>query len=111
MKFRSSGVAGRLVALAGVVGRDEDGGPVAGLLPQTARVLERIESALAEHGLDRSHVIRLRIYMVDVADWPAVLQVLAEWFGPMLPAATVVGDVTLVEPWMLLEIETDAVRN
>lgn len=111
MKFRSSGVAGRLVALAGVVGRDEDGGPVAGLLPQTTRVLARIESVLSEHGLDRSHVIRLRIYMVDVSDWPAVLQVLTEWFGPTLPAATVVGDVTLVEPWMLLEIETDAVRN
>ena len=111
MKFLSSGTAGRLVALAGVVGRDEEGGPVAGLLPQTTRTLERIESVLAEHGLVRSHVIRMRIYMVDVSDWPSVLDVLTKWLGPTLPAATVVGNVTLVEPWMLIEIETDAVQN
>ena len=111
MKFLTSGSAGPFLALAGMVGRDEQGGPVSGLLPQTVRALERIESVLAEHDLDRSHVIRLRIYLVDVSDWPAVLEVLTEWFGPTLPAATVVGNVTLVEPWMLIEIDTDAVRN
>lgn len=111
MKFRTSGSAGRFLALAGMVGRDHDGGPVVGLLPQTVRALERIEAVLAEHGLDRSHIIRLRVYMVDVAGWPAVLEVLTEWFGPTLPAATVLGGVTLVEPWMLIEIDTDAVGN
>lgn len=111
MKFRTSGSAGHFLALAGMVGRDHDGGPVDGLLPQTVRSLERIESVLADHGLDRTHIIRLRVYMVDVAGWPSVLEVLTEWFGPTLPAATVVGNVTLVEPWMLIEIDTDAVRN
>ena len=111
MRFRSSGSAGELVALAGVVGRDEEGGPVDGLLPQTVRTLERIGAVLAGHGLDRSDVIRLRVYLVDVSDWPSVLDVLVDWFGPTLPAATVVGGLNLVEPWMLIEIETDAARK
>lgn len=108
MKFLTSGTAGQFIAVAGTVGRDEAGGPVAGLAPQTISALERVEAVLGEHGLDRSHIIRLRVYLADIADWPEVLGTFTDWFGAALPAATVIGDVTLVEPWMLIEIETDA---
>jgi isochorismate pyruvate lyase len=108
MTFRTSGSAGELVAVAGMVGRDDAGNPIVGLVPQTKRALERIEVVLAERGLDRSHIIRLRVFLVDAAAWPEVLHIFKSWFGPTLPAATVIGGVTLVEPWMLIEIETDA---
>ncbi|MDA2980063.1 MAG: Rid family hydrolase [Actinomycetota bacterium] len=108
MEFRTSGTTTSLVTVAGVVGRSHDGGPVDGVGPQTQRTLERINDILEPHGLAQSHILRIRVYLTDVKDWPEVLAVLGGWFDGNLPAATVVGNVTLVEPWMKVEIESDA---
>lgn len=107
MEFRTTGTTTSLVTVAGVVGRSLEGGPVDGVARQTQRTLERINDILEPHGLDQSHILRIRVYLTDVSDWPEVLGVLDTWFDGNLPAATVVGNVTLVEPWMRVEIESD----
>jgi len=93
----------------GMVGRDRSTGEVvAGVVPQTRRSLERVEEALTEHELDRSSLVRLRVYLTNIGDWPAVRDEITAFLGNDWPPALVVAVSALVEPAMKVEIEADA---
>src|SRR5437879_8336491 len=55
---------------------------------QTRQAFRNIEKALAEAGAILADVVRVRYYMPDIADWPAIVPVLGEVFGAVRPAAT-----------------------
>ena len=55
------------------------------------------------------HVIRTRMYVVDIADAEAVGLAHAEAFGTHPPAATLVEVSALIAPDFLVEVELDAV--
>jgi enamine deaminase RidA (YjgF/YER057c/UK114 family) len=76
---------------------------------QTHQVLANIARALAQVGARLEDIVRLRIYVVNHADWPAVGAALGETFGAIRPANALVGVAWLVDPAMLVEIEADAV--
>ena len=67
---------------------------------QTAQTLDNIERALSALGSSRDAVVRLRIYVVDFADFEAIARALSERFGSVLPAATMVKVAGLVDPAM-----------
>ena len=48
---------------------------------QARQALRNIEAALAEAGSTLSDVVRVRYYVPDAADWPAIVPVLGEVFG------------------------------
>lgn len=48
------------------------------------------------------------MFVVDIDDWEAIGRVHGEFFGEILPAATMVEVARLVSPDMLIEIEADA---
>jgi enamine deaminase RidA (YjgF/YER057c/UK114 family) len=100
--------AGDLITVVGMVGRDAGGAIVEGVVPQTRRALERIEEALAEHGRDRHSLVRLRVYLTDIADWPAVRDEITLFLGEEWPPAAVVQVQALVDPAMKVELEVDA---
>jgi enamine deaminase RidA (YjgF/YER057c/UK114 family) len=75
---------------------------------QTRYVIRKIEAALREAGASLSDVVRTRIYVRDLADWPAVARAHGELFGATLPACTLVR-AEPIEPEMLVEIEAEAV--
>jgi enamine deaminase RidA (YjgF/YER057c/UK114 family) len=75
---------------------------------QARRCAELIEEALKSFGVDRRHVIRTRILLTKMADWPAVAAVHAEFFGEARPAATMFEVSRLIDPDWLVEIEADA---
>jgi enamine deaminase RidA (YjgF/YER057c/UK114 family) len=77
---------------------------------QARQAIRNIERALAEVGGDLRDVVRTRMFVVDIArDWEAVGRAHAEAFGSARPATTMVEVRRLIEEWMLVEIEADAV--
>jgi enamine deaminase RidA (YjgF/YER057c/UK114 family) len=64
---------------------------------------------LAEAGARLSDIVRVRYYVPDIADWPAIVPVLGEVFGTIRPAATALV-CGLVDPRMKIEIEATARR-
>ena len=74
---------------------------------QTTYILEKIEAALRELGVDRSAVVRTRVFVREIADWPAVARAHGAFFSAVRPANTLVR-AEPIEPTMLVEIEIDA---
>jgi enamine deaminase RidA (YjgF/YER057c/UK114 family) len=75
---------------------------------QARYIIRKIEAALREAGAGLEHVVRTRIYVRDLADWPAVARAHGEIFGAIRPACTLVR-AEPIEPAMLVEIEAEAV--
>jgi enamine deaminase RidA (YjgF/YER057c/UK114 family) len=102
---------GEWVFVAGTTGFDYAAMTIAGDPAEQARqAFRNIEKALAEAGAVLADVVRVRYYLPDAADWPAIVPVLGEVFGPIRPAATALI-CGLVDPRMKIEIEVTARRS
>ena len=75
---------------------------------QTTEILAIITRALAEAGATLHHVVRTRIYVTDIAQWPAVARAHQEVFGGIDPVSTMVEVSALISPDMVVEIEAEA---
>ncbi len=77
---------------------------------QARQVLRNIEWALGQAGATLEDVVRMRIYVTDIRrDWQAVGRAHAEALGAVRPATSMVEVSRLIEDWMLVEIEADAI--
>jgi enamine deaminase RidA (YjgF/YER057c/UK114 family) len=75
---------------------------------QTHYIIDKCEAALAEAGAGLADVVRTRIFVRDLSDWPAVARAHGARFGTIRPACTLVR-AELIDPAMLVEIEAEAV--
>ncbi len=92
---------------AGPDGRSQHPGDVAG---QARAVFAIINGALEEAGFALTDVVRIRMFLTDMALAGDLMAVQAELFREIRPAATLVGVSALIEPTLLIEIEADARR-
>jgi enamine deaminase RidA (YjgF/YER057c/UK114 family) len=77
---------------------------------QARHILVKIERYLGEAGASRRHVVRTRMYVTDAdAQWEDVARAHSEFFGDVMPAATLVQVSRLIGSEYLVEIEVDAV--
>jgi enamine deaminase RidA (YjgF/YER057c/UK114 family) len=102
--------AGNLVEVSGTVAVDEEGNTVGIGRPyeQTAFILRKIGQALERAGCSQADVIRTRIYVTDISNWPEVARAHAETYGDIRPASTLIEVSALVDPSFLVEIEATA---
>ncbi|MCH8867199.1 MAG: RidA family protein [Proteobacteria bacterium] len=76
---------------------------------QTQRCIEVIAAALEEAGCGLEHVIRTRMFVTDIEQWPDIARAHEEAFGDIAPATSMVEVARLIEPDVLIEIEADAI--
>jgi enamine deaminase RidA (YjgF/YER057c/UK114 family) len=102
--------AGNLVEVSGTVAVDENGNTVGIGKPyeQTVFVLQKIGQALEKAGCTQSDVIRTRIYVTDISNWPEVARAHSETYGNVRPASTLIEVSRLVDTSFLVEIEATA---
>lgn len=76
---------------------------------QTRQILANILWALEQAGASANDVVRYRLYLTNIEDWPVVTEEVAAVFGEVRPTGTLVEVKGLINPEMLVEIEVDAV--
>ena len=74
---------------------------------QARQCFVNIAAALAPAGGDLNHLVRVRYYIPDAADWETIAPIFGEVLGQVRPAATALV-CALVDPRMKIEIEADA---
>jgi enamine deaminase RidA (YjgF/YER057c/UK114 family) len=90
---------------AGPDGRSRHPGDIAG---QARAVFDVIERALAQAGFRFDEIVRIRMFVTDMAAKDALMAVQSERFRDIRPAATLVEVSALIDPSLLVEIEADA---
>ncbi len=76
---------------------------------QARRCLDIISAALQGAGASMRDVVRTRIMLTRIEDWPAVAAVHGEFFADIRPASTIMQVSRFIDPDWLVEIEADAV--
>lgn len=75
---------------------------------QARLCIENISTALEQAGAGLQHVVRTRIYVLDIDDWEEIGRAHAEAFGDVRPATSMVQVSRLIDPALVVEIEADA---
>jgi enamine deaminase RidA (YjgF/YER057c/UK114 family) len=102
-----------LVLVSGQYGSGTDGAVVSpDFSEQVRRAFHNLRAALAAHGLDLTHVVQLRTYVVglDGAKLGAIAQAVQAGCGATPPTQTVLGVAGLAMPDILVEVEAVAAR-
>lgn len=104
--------SGRLVVISGQVPADRDGMPVGVDDPaaQVRQVFENLTAALAAAGVRMDQVVKLTVYLTDLADLPVFRRVRDEYITLDRPPASSLVQVSgLVRPEFRIEVDALAV--
>ena len=102
---------GQTIATSGQIGLGEDGKLVeGGFGRELEQILRNLSSVLADAGVTREQVIKVNVYLADIADWPALNGPYAEFFRSSLPARTafaasalLLGARVEIEAWAVVD--------
>jgi reactive intermediate/imine deaminase len=102
--------AGDLLFVSGFVPVDGEGRLVGGddVVAQARQVLSNLGAVLAAGGATFADVVKVTVYLTDIADRARINPVRQEFFGGARPASTLVEVSALAVPGAKLEIEAVA---
>lgn len=102
---------GPFIYVSGTTATGPDGAIVGAGDPyaQTIQAIANLRVALGALDAGLADVVRTRIYVVDIDQWPQVARAHNEAFGDIRPATSMVEVRRLIDPAMLVEIEADAI--
>lgn len=95
--FSHASTAGGLIFVSGTLGTLDDGFQLApgGAGPETTQTLKNVERILAAEGATLGDVVKVSVYVADMADFPAMNQAYAKFFPSDPPARITVGGAQL----------------
>ena len=101
---------GDLLFLSGQASIGEDGSIVGegDFDAQLAQTFANIERVLAAAGSDLSKVVKVVIYMTDMAHFPKIVEARQKYFTPPYPADTTLEVKGLALPELMVEIDVTA---
>jgi reactive intermediate/imine deaminase len=100
---------GPTVYLAGQIGLDPATMEiVAGVGPQIHRVFQNLKAVAQAAGGDLGDVVKLTVYLTDLANFALVNETMAKYFQPPYPARAAVGVASLPRG---AQVEIDAVMH
>ena len=76
---------------------------------QAEQTFRNLEATLAAAGSSLAQIIKVTIYLTDMANFPKVMELRERWFTQPWPADTIVEVSSLALPELMIEIEAIAV--
>ena len=101
--------AGNLIWVSGTVGVASDGRVPEDVVEQFEIAIANLDACLKAVGATAEHVVKVVVYLTDVADRVKINPVRQRYFGTHRPASTLVEVSALVMPRLKVEIEAQAV--
>lgn len=100
--------ADRHVWVSGAVGMRADGSVPDTTVEQFRVAMATVDASLKQVGARPRHVVKVTIFMTDIAERPLINPQRIEYFGEHRPASTLVEVTKLVDPRLKVEIEAMA---
>ena len=102
---------GNIVEVTGTVASGDDGKVVGkdDAYAQTKFIYEKIQAVLIRAGATMKDVIRVRMFVTDIARWQEYGRAHSEFFREIRPCNTMVEVNALIEADYLIEIEATAI--
>lgn len=100
--------AGDFVWLSGMVGMTADGTIPDDVVEQFRIAMASIDRCLREAGGRPDQVVKVQVFMTDIAERPRINPIRQAYFGEHRPASTLVEVSKLIDPRLRVEIEAVA---
>ena len=102
---------GDLLLISGQAAIDEQGElvGVGDFDAQAEQVFRNLQRVLAAGGSSLDRVVKVTIFLTDMANFPKIVELRGKWFTPPYPADTIVEVTSLALPELEIEIEAIAV--
>jgi reactive intermediate/imine deaminase len=100
---------GDRVWISGTVGLAADGTVPPDTVDQFRLAMDNLDAALRAAGGKPHHIVKVTVYLTDVADRARINPIRQDYFGEHRPASTLVEVSALVLPELKVEIEAEAV--
>ena len=101
---------GNLLFISGQAGYADDGKIVAGgFRAQGEQAFSNLDRALIAGGSNLSHVAKVTIFLTDMSNFGAIVELRRQYFSAPYPADSIVEVSSLYTPEAMIEIEAIAV--